>query len=79
MKELRLQYDELMIQREEQQEQLDIHRSKYSLLKEDEKNVDTTILKANDEIKDSNERITIARDEKDKADASLKDLAELKE
>ena len=49
------------------------------MLKEDERSVDTTIQKTNDEIKDSNERITIARDEKDKADASLKDLAELKE
>jgi len=71
LKDLREQYDEMMIQREEQQEQLDLHRGKNSLLKEDERNVDATITRANDEIKDSNERIAIARDEKDKADASL--------
>ena len=68
-----------MIEREDQDEKLEAVKNKYKLLKEDEKSVEATIAKTNEEIADSHDRIAVAKEDKNKADASLLQLMEQKE
>ena len=63
-----------MIEKEEQQEKLDARRAKYQELRGEEKIVDATIAKTNNEITDSHQRIAVAKDEKNKAEATLVNL-----
>ena len=63
--------DMLMIEREEQQEKMDLHKSKNVGLKTEEKMVETQITKAMEEIEDTHERIAFAKEDKNIADAKL--------
>ena len=54
-----------------------MHRAKYHYLKTEERAYDIQITKTNEEIKDSHDRIAVAKDEKIDAEEKLKNLAEL--
>ena len=71
---LRLQYEELMMQREEQTDKLEMHKAKNDDLKDAEKSQEAVTTTLNNEICESNEKIKASRDEKDQADAKLLSL-----
>lgn len=55
---------------------MDIHRAKYENLRSEMAAVDAQVEKTNAEIADSHDRIAVAKDDKNKAEAQLASLAE---